>query len=184
MRRTSSIFLATLLAVASGQSARADFIYRFTTTTSAGIGGSLSVTIDAPDSAVSTGTISSGDISSLSMQLSGTSAPFVDGMTTSTSALVGSFSVDTTTGAFTAMSPELFAAFPPETVTLAASSSSLAGYTVSIPDVVQDGQGVWSVTQSSVAEPSTGVMAFLAGLIGLAVALRHRGRRGRDRARV
>ncbi|HLN28260.1 MAG TPA: PEP-CTERM sorting domain-containing protein [Gemmataceae bacterium] len=177
MRRKTLISCATLLALVVGQSAQADYIYQFTTIPPTGIGGSLSATITAPDSAISTGSISAADITSLQLQLSGTSLPFVDGTTTATGALIGSFSVNTTTGDFISTRPELFAAIPPETVTLSPSLSDIANYIVQIPDVGQTGEGIWSVKHSGVPEPSTVLLAGIGGLIGLAVAVRCRCRR-------
>lgn len=164
MRRLSLMsLLAALIILGSGQRAQADFIYQFVTTTSAGIGGSLSATITASDAAVATGTLSAGDITSLSLQLSGTSSPFVDGTTTSTASLSAPFSVDPTTGAFTSGTPELFTAFSPETLTLLSSPTTTATYLVTIPDVGPfQGTGVWSV----VPEPST-LLLLCSGVAGL-----------------
>jgi hypothetical protein len=174
----SPLLVAALFVLASFPKARADFIYQFTTTPPVGIGGSLSVTITASDAAVTTGSLSSSDITSLDMALTGTSAPFVDGMTTSLSALSNPFAVDPSTGAFSANTPELFATFPPETVDLMASAPNTAIYKVTTPDVVQNGQGIWSVTHTAtVPEPSSAVLAVVGGCVASAVAVRRRGRR-------
>ncbi len=80
------------------------------------------------------------------------------------------------TGVFTSGTPELFAAFSPETLTLLSSPTLTASYLVTIPDVGPfQGGGVWSV----VPEPST-LLLFCSGLAGLALVDR-RGATARDR---
>jgi hypothetical protein len=95
------LVLATLLTLGSAETVRADFIYQFTTTTSAGSGGSLSVTMVASDEAVATGTLDAFNITSLDLQLTSTSDPFFDVNTNDTRSLAGQgFQVDPTTGAY------------------------------------------------------------------------------------
>jgi hypothetical protein len=78
--------------------------------------------------------------------------------------------VNPTTGVFTSGSPELFAAFAPETVTLASASSLTASYKVSMPDVVNEGTGVWTVTP----EPSSGVLVGVGTIVAWGLGFRRR----------
>jgi hypothetical protein len=95
------IVLATLLTLASAQTVRADFIYQFTTTESAGPGGILSFTITASDAAVATGALTAFNITSLDLHLTATSNPFLDVNTSDPVSLQGQgFQVNPTTGAY------------------------------------------------------------------------------------
>jgi hypothetical protein len=105
MQRRILYLVVAFLTLVFVPSAKADFIYNFTTDTAATQGGGiLTITIVAPDSAVASGTISSGNITSLSLSLTSTSLPFFNTTDTSKSDLQGTFSVDITTGAFAALS--------------------------------------------------------------------------------
>lgn len=93
------LVLATLLTLGLVETARADFVYEFTTTTSAGPGGCLSFSIIASDEAVATGTLDAFNITFLDLQLTATSDPFFDVSTNDTSSLAGAgFQVDPMTG--------------------------------------------------------------------------------------
>jgi hypothetical protein len=195
MRRISSLLLAALLILGFSPRAQADFIYTFTTTTSAGDGGSLSVTIDAPD--ISSGTISSANIASLSLQLTGTTDPFFGFTSTDKNDLQNTFSVDKTTGAFVLGTPlpdvmgsgsrtfmgDLWSETA-EALSFPAIPPFSAGFTVMVTDTVTDltipatGSGTWTVTQqvAAVPAPSSFVLAGVGGFLVLALTLRRRPR--------
>jgi hypothetical protein len=154
------LVLATLLTLGSAEMARADFIYQFTTTTSAGSGGSLCFTIVASDDAVATGTLYAFNITSLEVQITGTSDPFFDVDTTDTISLAGEgFQVDPTTGAyittpsFIVFSGDIFF-FSFEII-----QTTLDGYTISSFDPqgdflgTADGCGDLTVTEATSAGP-------------------------------
>jgi hypothetical protein len=154
------LVLATFLTLGSADTTRADFIYQFTTTTSAGPGGILSFTIVASDEAVATGTLDAFNITSLEVQLSSTSDPFFDVDTTNTVSLAGQgFQVDPTTGdyitdpCFIVFAGDIFA---PSFATI---ETTAGGYTVSTFDPqgdflgTADGCGYLSVTETTSAVP-------------------------------
>ena len=154
------LVLATFLTLGSADTTRADFIYQFTTTTSAGPGGILSFTIVASDEAVATGTLDAFNITSLEVQLSSTSDPFFDVNTNDTISLAGEgFQVDPATGAyittpsFIAFSGDIFF-FSFETI-----QTTTDGYTVSSFDPQgdflgsADGCGDLYFTESTSAGP-------------------------------
>jgi hypothetical protein len=129
------LVLATLLTLGSAETAQADFIYQFTTTTSAGPGGSLSFTITASDEAVATGTLYAFNITSLDLQVTCTSDPFFDVNTDDTRSLAGQgFQVNPTSGdyitdpCFIVFTGDFFA---PSFATI---ETTTGGYTVSAFD--------------------------------------------------
>jgi hypothetical protein len=155
------LVLATFLTLGSAETVRADFIYQFTTTNSAGSGGSLSFTIVASDDAVATGTLDALNITSLDLQITSTSDPFFDVNTNNTVSLAGEgFLVDPATGAyittpsFIAFSGDIFF-FSFETI----QTTIDGGYTVSSFDPqgdflgAADGCGDLYFTESTSAGP-------------------------------
>lgn len=173
------LFLAALLILGFGERVQAGFIYHFTTTTTAGIGGSLDVTITASDAAVASGHLDASNIDSLLLKLTGTSSPFLDFTSTDPNDLVTppGFLVNPTTGAFVGATPFIhhlteFA----ENVNIAASPSpNNVRWTDNAPNgMPESGVGDWSVTQTTppVPEPSSLVLAGVGGFIALAGALR------------
>jgi hypothetical protein len=177
MRRLLPLFFAALLLLGFGERVQAGFIYHFATTTPAGPGGSLDVTITASDAAVATGMLTANNIDSLVLILSGTTAPFMNFTSTDKSDLTSPVLVDPTTGAFQAFTPVIhhlteFA----ETVDVTASTSTthVPWHDFAPGSTPQNGEGSWSVTPTgpAVPEPSSLVLAGVGGVIALAGAFR------------
>jgi hypothetical protein len=201
MRRISSLLLAALLILGFSQRAQADFIYTFTGTIPVvgGTSGTVSVTIDAPDSAVASGVILAGNITSLTLAVTGTTfnpamgSLLFDFTSTDKNDLLGGFPVNAT-GAFTAFTPSVMASASmtfidpfSETVTIfpaAATPPFTATFTISSTDTNTDltdmrtGTGNWSVSQqvAGVPAPSSFVLAGVGGFLVLAITLRRRQR--------
>jgi hypothetical protein len=147
---------------------RADFIYTFTTTTPApGGGGSVSVTIDVPASVVATGQFDPTTISSVSVQLTGTSSPFFDFTNNNLFDLVAAALVDPTTGALIT-TPFIDLVDMGEFVTIGPNVVTTGlDWFVDVPANDESGKGDWTVT-SAVPEPASLTLLGLgvAGLLG------------------
>jgi hypothetical protein len=155
-----------------GQRTRADYIYTFTTTETAGDGGSLSVRLFASDGAVATGMLSQHDLFIMTLDLTGTAPPFFDvtvhglGMTFDTP-----IQVDPATGAFVTLPRVEFtagAARPLEYIVVMPLllSDGKTPYTVTdlLSDRTEEGRGVWTVTHTAPSPtPSSLVLAGVAG---------------------
>jgi hypothetical protein len=171
MRRIFPLLLAAVLPLVFCRSTRADFIYQFTTTTSAGPGGSLSATIEASDAAVAMGALSSLNINVLLLQLTGTSGPFFyDFTSNSKDDLYTTFEVDKSTGAFTKFTPGIThtekGVFD-ETVDVGYGAPPDTLYFVT-GGITRFGHGTWTVTNTTavVPAPSSLLLAAL-GVLGL-----------------
>jgi hypothetical protein len=160
-------FLAAVACLCSGVlpgTGRADFIYTFATTTAASFGGgSVSVTIDVSNAQVAMGSFDGMTISSLSFKLTGTSSPFFDFTDNMVSDLVGSVSVDSQTGAFTGLTPEISAASGLENVFIGSFPKPTGiQFQVTAETDEDSGTGEWTVSQTP--EPAS------LTLLGLGVA--------------
>ncbi len=168
-----TVFLAALLAPCVAGAARADFIYTYTTTTSAGAGGTLSITIDAPNSAVQSGHLSSANISSLTLHLTGTSSPFVNFTDTHVTDLMTPATVNPVTGNILQNGIIDATSFiPPSSLEVVLVDLILGStdYHVGVPATNAMGVGTWAVTApvTPVPEPAT---LSLAGSAAFALAV-------------
>ena len=159
--------LALLVMLIGATAARADFIYRYTTTTTAGAGGTLMITIDAPDSAIKSGFLTNSNISSLTLRLTSTGSPFSSFTDTHVTDLVMAAQVNTTTGAIVHNGDIDAMIFPPLEVVLVPLLLGSTPYHVMAPNSTLGGAGTWALetVPTVVPEPSSIMLAGMAGVV-------------------
>jgi hypothetical protein len=182
MIRKTAPLAAALLTLLFAATARADFMYAFTTTVpAANGGGSLSGSFTVADAVVATGNIvvtskAVNDFKSLSFALSGTMSPFFD-QTYTLADYIGAdgtnpIPVNKTDGTFNyqpGASTTLHFLKSGENIDLTITQSSTTFEVSLLGEMPTDGTGSWTVTPTTttVPAPSSIVLVIVGGACGV-----------------